>query len=140
MVVTWPFLWENPFTRFIEVLGFMSDNPTQLSVLFGGEVYRAGELPRRYLPFMLATTLTEPVWPLFIFGILAGYWKLLAQNRTLRASFSETASAEGWRSLRSSLDLTTTKNSIVSLTLVMLWFVILVAYVLLRRPSMYDGL
>jgi hypothetical protein len=140
MVITWPYLWQNPLARFIEVFGFMSDNPTQLSVLFGGEVYRAGELPRRYLPFMLATTLTEPVWPLFILGLLAGYWKLLIQNRTLRTSFRETASADGWKSLRSSLDLTTTKNSIVSLTLVLLWFLILVAYVLLRRPSMYDGL
>jgi hypothetical protein len=140
MVMTWPYLWENPFARFIEVFGFMSDNPTQLSVLFGGEVYRAGELPRRYLPFMLATTLTEPVWPLFIFGVIVGYWKLLTQNRNLRASFRETASADGWRGLRTSLDLTTTRNSIVSLTLVLLWFVILAAYVLIRRPSMYDGL
>jgi len=118
----------------------MSDNPTQLSVLFGGQVYRAGELPRSYLPFMLATTLTEPVWPLFFIGVLAGYWKLLKQNRTLSASFRESASADGWKSLRSSLDLATTRNSIVSLTLVLLWFVILLAYVLIRRPSMYDGL
>jgi len=140
MFITWPFLWENPTARFIEVLGFMSDNPTQLSVLFGGEIYRAGELPRSYLPFMLATTLTEPVWPLFFFGILVAYLKLFKENRTLRASFRETTSANGWKSLRSSLDLTTTRNSIVSLTLVLLWFVILVAYVLIRKPSMYDGL
>lgn len=140
MVITWPFLWENPLARFIEVFGLMSDNPTQLSVLFGGEVFRAGELPRRYLPFILATTLTEPVWPLFFFGIVVGYWKLLLQNRNLRASFREAASADGWRALRSSLDLATTRNKILSLTLVLLWFVILVAYVFLRRPSMYDGL
>jgi len=142
MVITWPFLWENPLARFIEVFGFMSDNPTQLSVLFEGQVYRAGELPRRYLPFMLATTLTEPVWPLFFFGLLAGYWKLLAQNQNLSviASLREAIPADGWKSLRSSLDLTTTRNSIVSLTLVLLWFVILVAYVLIRKPSMYDGL
>jgi len=140
MLITWPFLWENSFARFIEVLGFMSDNPTQLSVLFGGQIYRAGELPRSYLPFMLATTLTEPVWPLFFFGLLVGYWKLFKENITLRASFGEAAPADGWKSLRSSLDLTTTRNSIVSLTLVLLGFVILVAYVLIRRPSMYDGL
>src|SRR6185436_19196812 len=96
MIITWPYLLENPLARFIEVFGFMSDNPTQLSVLFGGEVYRAGELPRRYLPFMLATTLTEPVWPLFILGIVAGYWKLLAQNRNLRAGFREPASIDAW--------------------------------------------
>jgi hypothetical protein len=140
MFITWPYLWEDPLARFIEVFGLMSDNPTQLSVLFGGQVYRAGELPRSYLPFMLATTLTESVWPLFFIGVLVGYWKLLKQNRTLGASFRETASADGWKSLRSSLDLATTRNNIVSLTLVLLWFVTLLAYVLIRRPSMYDGL
>jgi hypothetical protein len=140
MFVTWPFLWENPVARFVEVSRFMSDNPTNLSVLFGGEVYRAGELPRRYLPFMLATTLTEPVWPLFFIGILAGYWKLLRQSKNLNTGLNEVAPTETWRSLRSSLDVTALRNSLISLTLVLLWFVVLVGYVLLRRPSMYDGL
>jgi hypothetical protein len=140
MLITWPFLWENPLARFMEVVGFMSDNPTQLSVLFASEVYRASELPRRYLPFMLATTLTEPVWPLFLFGILVGYLKLFKQYRNAITSAREGASPDGWASLRSSLDLTATGNHIVSLTLNLLWFVILLAYVLLRRPSMYDGL
>ncbi|HET9588422.1 MAG TPA: hypothetical protein VFO91_06505 [Anaerolineales bacterium] len=140
MATTWPYLWEDPLARFVEVFTLMSDNPTRLSVLFGGEVYRAGELPRRYLPFMLGTTLTEPVWPLVLMGVLAGYWKLFKQNRHLRASFRDTASADGWRGLRTSLDLAETGNQIVSLTLVLLWFLILVAYVLLRRPAMYDGL
>jgi hypothetical protein len=140
MFVTWPFLWENPIARFAEVTQFMSDNPTNLSVLFDGVVYRAGELPRRYLPFMLATTLTESVWPLFFVGLFAGYFKLLKQNRNLRTNLREVAAEETWRSLRSSLDFTTIKNTVVSLTLVLLWFAILVAYVLFRRPSMYDGL
>ncbi len=140
MFATWPFLWENPVARFAEVSRFMSDNPTNLSVLFGGEVYRAGELPRRYLPFMLATTLTEPVWPLFFIGILAGYWKLFKHRRILKASLREVTPVETWRSLRSSLDVTAIQHNLVSLTLVLLWFLVLVAYVLLRRPSVYDGL
>ena len=77
MFITWPYLWENPLAHFIQVFQFMSDNPTNLSVLFGGQVYRAGELPRRYLPFLLTTTLTEPMLPLFIFGIVVTYWKML---------------------------------------------------------------
>ena len=140
MFVTWPFLWENPIARFAEVTQFMSDNPTNLSVLFGGEVYRAGELPRRYLPFMLATTLTEPVWPLFLFGLLLGYLKLFQQNRNLSATLREVIPTETWRSLRSSLDFTTIRNNVISLTLVLLWFAVPVAYILIRRPSMYDGL
>ncbi len=115
MFITWPYLWENPISRFLEVLKLMSDNPTTLSVLFGGEVYRAGDLPRRYFPFMLSTTLTEPVWMLFVIGIITGYWKLITDHAPLKI------------------------NKIITLTLTLLWFVILIAYVLIRRPSMYDG-
>lgn len=137
---TWPFLWENPIARFAQVTRFMSDNPTNLLVLFGGAVYRAGELPRRYLPFMLTATLTEPVWPLFFLGLLTGYWKLFKRRSFLKASLRVVTPVETWTSLRSELDITTIRNNFVSLTLVLLWFFLLVGYVLLWRPSMYDGL
>ena len=117
MLLTWPFLWENPIARFAEVFRFMSDNPTNLSVLFGGELYRAGELPRQYLPFMLSTTLTAPVWILFLFGTALGYSKLFKQRSSSIAG-----------------------NQILSLSLVLFWFLTLVAYVLIRKPAMYDGL
>jgi len=116
MFITWPFLWESPISRFLEVLKLMADNPTNLSVLFAGNVYRAGELPRRYLPFMLATTLTEPVWILFISGIFISYRKLITEHSVMKT------------------------NKLTTLTLSLLWFILLVAYVLIRRPSMYDGL
>jgi hypothetical protein len=140
MFVTWPFLWENPLENFLGVFRLMSDNPTNLSVLFGGEVYRAGELTRRYMPFMLAVTLTEPVWPLFILGVIVGYYQLFKEIRSSADRLQEADSADSWRALRSSLDRADTATRIVSLTLVLLWFVILLAYVLLRRPAMYDGL
>jgi len=114
MFITWPYLWENPASRFIEVLQLMSDNPTNLSVLFAGQVYRAGELPLRYLPFMIITTLTEPVWLLFFSGVVLGYIRSRKEN---------------WKS-----------SNVLSLTLVLLWFIVLLVYVLIRRPSMYDGL
>jgi hypothetical protein len=47
---------------------------------------------------------------------------------------------ETWQSLRSELDETARRHKIISLTLLLFWFVVLVAYVLLRRPAMYDGL
>ncbi|HEY3477123.1 MAG TPA: hypothetical protein VGK56_21085 [Anaerolineales bacterium] len=140
MFVTWPFLWENPATNFVSVFRLMSDNPTNLSVLFGGEVYRAGELPRRYLPFMIATTLTEPVLPLFVAGVLLAYFQLFKRSRRLATNFPDTDFSEGWRSLRSSLDASTVRTDLASLTLILLWFLILIAYVLLRRPAMYDGM
>ncbi|HEX5840437.1 MAG TPA: hypothetical protein VFY26_21540 [Anaerolineales bacterium] len=116
MFLTWPYLWEEPLSRFLEVFRLMSDNPASLSVLFAGEVFRAGELPRRYLPLMLGVTLTEPVWILFALGVVAGYWKLLRDRSPARA------------------------RNLVAVTLVLLWFVILVAYVIIRQPAMYDGI
>jgi hypothetical protein len=116
MFVTWPYLWENPIANFIGVFRLMSDNPTNLSVLFGGEVFRAGELPRRYMPFMLTTTLTEPVWFLFIIGLFNGYWKLFKDRSAQR------------------------NNHLLTLTLTLSWFFILIAYVIIRKPAMYDGI
>lgn len=121
MFVTWPYLWESPVTNFIGVFRLMSDNPTNLSVLFNGQAYRAGELPLRYLPFMLATTLTEPVWMLFLIGVIVAYEKFLAKPLSHAASVTHDS------------------NYYVSLILIVLWFVILLAYVFLRRPAMYDG-
>lgn len=77
--ITWPYLWTSPLQKFIEVFSFSSDNPTQLTVLFMGHQYKADELPRRYLPTLLGYTLTEPVWLLFVTGLIVGFWK--ANNR-----------------------------------------------------------
>jgi hypothetical protein len=89
----------------------MSDNPTKLPVLFGGEIYRAGDLPRRYMPFMLTTTLTEPMLPLFVIGVIVAYWKNIHN-----------------------------KKNIITLSVILAWFGVLVAYILLRKPAMYDGI
>jgi hypothetical protein len=86
----------------------MSDNPTQLPVLFNGQVYKADELPRRYLPVLLGYTLTEPTWFLFISGLVLGFWKSNNQQR-------------------------------MALALILLWFIVPSAYVIFRKPPMYDG-
>ena len=116
MVATWPFLWENLFTNFVNVFIRMSDNPTNLRVLFGGVKYSASELPRRYLPTIMALTLTEPTWPLFGLGFIAAYWKLL-KNRT--GNFIK---------------------QFVSLSTLPVYFLLIFAYVLIRKPAMYDGM
>jgi hypothetical protein len=113
--LTWPYLWENPFQNFIGVFKLMSDNPTNLSVLFNGQTYRAGELPLRYLPFMLLTTLTEPVWILFIFGVVFAY------RKQTRKSSNES------------------NKQFISLSLILFWLLVLLAYVFIRRPALYDG-
>lgn len=111
MFVTWPYLWENPIARLFGTLKFMSDNPTQLAVLFNGEIFRANDMPRRYLPFMLWSTLTEPTWFLFGAGILFGFWKFKPNSKEF-----------------------------ISLALTLSWFILLVAYVLILQPAIYDGL
>jgi len=114
MFLTWPYLWENLLANFGRAFVFMSDNPTNLSVLFGGQVYRAGELPRRYLPFYLTMTLTEPVWLLFAAGFIVSIWK--KAKRTL------------------------TNEQFITAILTLAWFVLLVIYAVLKRPAMYDGM
>jgi hypothetical protein len=75
MVITWPFLWEAPIGKFIQVVQFMSDNPTTLRVFFNGALYPANQLPLRYLPVLMLITLTEPVWPLAAFGFVVAALK-----------------------------------------------------------------
>jgi hypothetical protein len=110
MVATWPYLWETP-RRFFDIFQFMSDNPTVLPVLFADQVYRAYELPRRYLPFYLLSTLTETVWPLFLFGLFAAAVTLKRNSVRLAAA-----------------------------ALVLAWLVVPVAYVVVQRPPAYDGM
>jgi hypothetical protein len=111
----WPYLWTNPIAKFAEVFGFMSDNPTQLQVLFNGQLYRADELPRRYLPTLLGLTLTRPALPLFLIGIILAFWENLKKPR-----------AVNWLLL-------------TDYFLLLFWFLIPFAYVILRKPPMYDG-
>lgn len=69
--LTWPYLWMNPIPHFIESFREMSLYPWQGTVLFNGSTYPITDLPRSYLPVLLAIQLTEPVWALFIAGWIA---------------------------------------------------------------------
>jgi hypothetical protein len=59
---------------------------------------------------MFATTLTEPTWFLFLVGLVYGFWKLRKD-----------------------------KQKFISLSLVFSYFLMLIAYVLVRKPALYDG-
>ena len=110
MYATWPYLWEAP-VRFVDVFRFMSANPTVLAVLFGGQVYRAYDLPRRYLPFFLLTTLTEVVWPLAIIG--AGHaLRLFGRDR----------------------------RRLLQIALLVAWFALPLIYDVAAHPPIYDGM
>ncbi len=74
MLATWPYLWPNPIARLIESWHVMSQYPWPGQVLFNGQYYRSFDLPRSYLPVLLAIQITEPIWPLFFLS-LALLWK-----------------------------------------------------------------
>ncbi len=74
MLATWPYLWPNPLAHLVESLRVMSEYPWRGQVLFNGVYYASTNLPRSYLPVLLALQLTEPIWPLFVLG-LAMPWK-----------------------------------------------------------------
>ena len=109
-LASWPYLWEAPLGRFIEVLRHMSDNPHPIPVLFNGVIYQSDKLPAGYLPGMLGLTLSEPVVLLFLGGLGVAIWRAFHQRLA-------------WRDLLP----------------VLLWFLLPFVYVVLRRPPIYDG-
>ncbi|HUI88575.1 MAG TPA: hypothetical protein VLX61_07590 [Anaerolineales bacterium] len=78
MLASWPYLWPSPVARLIESWHVMSQYPWPGSVLFDGQYYRSFNLPRSYLPVLLAIQITEPTWPLFFLSLA-----LLWRNRYL---------------------------------------------------------
>jgi hypothetical protein len=110
MYLAWPYLWGAPLARLAEVARHMADNPAVLPVLFEGQVFPSNALPDTYFPTLLATTLTEPVWLLFLGGLV------VALRRNEQGPFDGR-----------------------SFLLTLLWFALPLAYVLLARPPMYDG-
>jgi hypothetical protein len=74
--LTWPYLWMNPVGRFFESLGEMALYPWMGTTLFNGVTYSSTELPFFYLPVLFVIQLTEPVWVLFIAGLIAAIYSL----------------------------------------------------------------
>jgi hypothetical protein len=110
MFASWPYLWEDPL-NLLGVIGLMAKNPTVLPVLFAQVVYPANELPLRYLPFYMAVTLTEPVWPLAALGTAS--------------FFARRGDSGGERPV---------------VLLLLAWLLVPLAYVVVLRPPMYDGM
>ncbi len=109
--LTWPYLWDNPITRYLEVFQYMSKNPVIVSVLFQGVYYRSNHLPFTYFPVTVFINFTEVVWLLFLSGLAALAWK---------KSYKKIE----WQSLLP----------------VLLWFLLPFFYVIINKPPLYDGL
>lgn len=109
MVMSWPFLWSDPINNLLVVLKHMSNNPTELAVLFEGVVFRANAMPISYIPKMILFTLTEPVIPLAFFGSL-----LILLNPNYRKFLLELLPS-------------------------VLILVFILIYIFISRPAVYDG-
>ena len=70
MVLLWPYLWENPFERFVESFNHMSHYPWKGPVLFMGEYIRAAQIPWFYIPVWMGITIPELYIALFCIGII----------------------------------------------------------------------
>lgn len=110
MVVLWPFLWTDPLQQFIFVLKSASTASPSLKSLFWGNEYHAYELPRRYLPTIMAITLTEPTWLLFLVGIVSTF-------------------INSWRN----------KVSFIKSAVILLWFGIVIVLLVVINPPNWDG-
>lgn len=78
--ITWPFLWNAPVVRFRESFSVMSAFPWDNLVLYRGMLFRGGELPWDYVPFLLTVQFTEPVVPLCLLGLFIGLRKAQRQG------------------------------------------------------------
>ncbi|GHC14277.1 hypothetical protein GCM10007047_34340 [Cerasicoccus arenae] len=117
LFVFWPAAHQNPFATTAGAISEVSQFGWQGDVLFGGEVYRANELPRRYLPEMLARV-TPDWWLLLIISSLA-YLVVGAMKRP------------GWQTLW-----TDHRDKL----LVAFAVIFPPAYIIIRGSIVYDGM
>jgi hypothetical protein len=68
--ITWPYLWSDPVSHFLESYRFMVGDINKDYILFMGEVMKARLLPWYYLPYLMLAQLSEPLWLLVIGAIL----------------------------------------------------------------------
>lgn len=115
MYLTWPYLWADPGGHFIESLKEMSLYPWKGLVLFNGVEYASTELPYSYLPVLFGIQLTEPVWVLFIAGLVVA----VIRRRPERV--------EGLSEKRELIELT------------ILWFIIPLIGFIILRSALYDN-
>jgi len=69
MYLSWPYLWKEPVLRLLITFRLMTKFPWPGKVLFQGQYYAGNELPRFYLPTLMALQVTEPVLVLSLIGL-----------------------------------------------------------------------
>lgn len=68
---TWPFLWDNPITHYIEVIRIAARHPWRGFILFEGIVHSAEAIPWYFVPKMLILQLSEPLLVIILLGMVS---------------------------------------------------------------------
>lgn len=105
----WPYIWQDTVKKLVFVIQHMSNNPVGVNALFAGTIYDSRALPITYLPGLLGVTLTEPAIVLILVGIVIFPFGLARSPRK-------------WEGV-----------------IVFGWLLIPLAYVIWKRPPMYDN-
>jgi 4-amino-4-deoxy-L-arabinose transferase-like glycosyltransferase len=113
MVLAWPWAHAGPFTRPLVALGEMSSFTFSYTVYFAGELVRSDQLPRHYLPTYLAIVTPLMVLALATTGLVASARDRIVLSREPRS---------------------------VLFLLVLLWLFLPLAFVVVTRPNVYDGI
>jgi hypothetical protein len=69
MIVFWPYLWPDPVGRLFGSILSCAQYPDVHLTLFQGMLFDANQIPRSYLPILLAVQLTETTLLLILVGI-----------------------------------------------------------------------
>jgi hypothetical protein len=77
MILFWPYLWPDPFGRLISSIGSSANYPDLHVTLFNGVLVTSTNVPRSYVPVLLAVQLTETTLLL----LLVGAFSLLRKPR-----------------------------------------------------------
>jgi len=107
--LTWPYLWPSPIPNFLKGIYAMLKFQWIGHTLFNGIYYPSNQMPRQYVPQLLAMQLTETALLLFCLGITTLFWTQLR------------------------------KRYKIVFVLFLIWFVVPVLYILTNGMSLYDN-
>lgn len=112
LAAVWPYAHRHPVRSLVEAFRVADAFPESYAVLFAGQELDSAQLPWHYLPAMLVLTAPLTIVVPFLAGVgVAG-----------------TALVRHWRRIAAR-----------PLFLLLLWVAFPIAYVIIRRPNIYDG-
>jgi 4-amino-4-deoxy-L-arabinose transferase-like glycosyltransferase len=113
MVALWPYAHQNPFLNPLDAFRQSTAFPLTYPVQFAGQEWDSAKLPWYYLATMLALTMPLAVLAPCLLGILIEVVNFFRKWRTRDA---------------------------VGLFLILFWVFFPIAYVILKKPNIYDGI